>query len=503
MAELDDTPQTALVPFDAPGLVPAGDTTRELNVTPIEELLPEFAGDDYRRARTFDVLRGKVKAQYEHSDGWYLRELRHELTDGPLAGSGAWTRYLIARGIPPTTAYKRIAIAEGRPYPRYESKPSLSPGESAPSLESPVGAEPGDEEAGDPMPIERGDWDMDGEETSEPYAPIPAPWGVHAATLPDEVMKSTVAQSMKGAILVDREQDPDVQADAMRHFRDNPDVPLKTHLDRARMRAAQQADKLPMPEAEPRTHYGDIWQLGPHRLLCYDSTDLAAVKRLMQGELADMVFTDPPYGVGYDGGSSLDPREELEGDERDSPVYSQGITVMLAVMKRNAPIYMCFAGGEAGKRVYAAVDAAGLTIRSEIIWYKNIQQGGKHSANYKQQHEPILYCHRRGVSPIPWHGETNEKSVWEINRSQNNDLHPTLKPIELAARAIKNSSDPKGDALVFDGFLGSGTTLLAAKTQGRRCYAVEKRPKYCDRTMARWEQLTGGTAFVVDNILES
>lgn len=233
-----------------------------------------------------------------------------------------------------------------------------------------------------------------------------------------------------------------------------------------------------------RAQIGDLWIIGGvHRLLVGDCTDAANVARLMGTDKADMVWTDPPYGVDYEGGrnpESNTPREKLAGDTSGA-LYSKSMAVTSVFCKDSAPWYVWFAD-RSGEPVYAAVTANGYKVRAMIVWNKLDAHYGNFMAQYMQKHEPCLYCVK---GTPPWHGPTNEVTVWDVKQPTVNEFHPTQKPIELAERAIRNSSG-RG-ALVCDWFLGSGTTLIAAHRTGRRCYGCEISPKYADVILRRAE----------------
>jgi DNA modification methylase len=242
----------------------------------------------------------------------------------------------------------------------------------------------------------------------------------------------------------------------------------------------------PVPE-EPISKLGDLYILGDHRLLCGDSTCVTDVERLMGGQKADMVFTDPPYGVDYDGGTTK--REKLAGDN-STALYEPACMMAQMFTEPKASLYLWHAGVK-GIAAAAAAAAAGYEIRCEIVWNKNQAQFGALSAQYKQKHEPCYYCFKKGIPPY-WFGPTNETTVWDIDRSSKNEFHPTQKPVALAERAFGNSCPANGK--VLDLFGGSGSTLIACEKTGRRCYMCELSPAYCDVIVTRWEQATGKKA---------
>ena len=242
-------------------------------------------------------------------------------------------------------------------------------------------------------------------------------------------------------------------------------------------------DEVPEVPEKPTSKLGDIYQLGNHRLMCGDSTRKEDVEKLMNGVKANMVFTDPPYGVNYDGGTTK--RDVLIGDKTPE-LYLPSLKNIYEFSEDKMALYLWFAGLES-KSVFEAVFEAVFEIRSLIIWNKNQAQYGSLSAQYKQKHEPLLYCYKKGKSPN-WYGGTREVTVWDCNRSSINKYHPTQKPIELAERAITNSSK-RGD-IVLDLFGGSGSTLIACEQLDRKCYMMELDPRYTDVIIKRWENFT-------------
>jgi DNA modification methylase len=246
-------------------------------------------------------------------------------------------------------------------------------------------------------------------------------------------------------------------------------------------------DDVPDVPTQAVTALGDTWLLGRHRVRCGDSTSTTDVDALMQGKRAEMCFTDPPYGVDYDGGA-FTVREKLKNDASNN-IYDAVLPLLISTCSDSAAFYIWHAAGYAD--VADKVGKNGLKIRSQIIWNKNIAQFGALSAQYKQKHEPCFYCHKKGHAPN-WYGPTNEVTVWEQDRERKNEFHPTQKPVALAERAIGNSSKP-GD-IVIDLFLGSGSTLIAAEKTGRTCYGMELNPAYVDVIIRRWQNATGQEA---------
>lgn len=251
-------------------------------------------------------------------------------------------------------------------------------------------------------------------------------------------------------------------------------------------------DEVPEPP-EPQdvvTQLGDLWQIGRHRLLCGDSTDRATVERLMDGERADMVFTDPPYGVNVKGGKGKG--NLIMGDLTQTAIpFSFEIAVELAT-KDKAHFYFC--GAETNIQLYQKLFDRYLHILPKhLIWVKNgfvMKQNGYHN-----QFEIIYHGYKTGSGGLWYGGRTeNEASdVWHVSRDATSAYeHPTQKPIELPARAIRNSCPPKGT--VFEPFCGSGSTLIACEQLGRTCYSLELDPRFCDVIVRRYIRTTGNTA---------
>lgn len=255
-------------------------------------------------------------------------------------------------------------------------------------------------------------------------------------------------------------------------------------------------DEVPDAPKEPVSKPGDVWILGNHRLMCGDSTSIDAVDRLMAGAKADMVFTDPPYGVDYDGGHAVKgKRREKLANDATPDIYSDALPLAYAASKETAALYLWYSDSKTAA-VTAAVTAAGYEVRNTLIWNKNLAQFGAIGAQYKCKHEPCIYAFKRGNPPF-WCGPTNEVSVWDVARGSKNEFHPTQKPVELAERAIKNSC-PKG-GVVLDLFGGSGSTLIACEMTGTSSRTMELSPAYCDVIIKRWEDFTGKKAELESN----
>ena len=252
-------------------------------------------------------------------------------------------------------------------------------------------------------------------------------------------------------------------------------------------------DAVPEVPVTPISRPGDVWELGNHRLLCGDATDPFSYEALMADVQADMVFTDPPYNVDY----AKSAKDKMRG--KDRPILNDNLgdgfydfllaalTPMLA--RCAGGTYIAMSSGELDT-LQQAFRAAGGKWSTFIIWAKNTFTLGR--ADYQRQYEPILYGWPEGQNRH-WCGDRDQGDVWNIKKPQKNDLHPTMKPVELVERAIRNSSRP-GD-IVLDPFGGSGTTLIAAEKSGRIGWLIELDPKYVDVIVRRWQDWSGQEAY--------
>jgi DNA modification methylase len=260
-------------------------------------------------------------------------------------------------------------------------------------------------------------------------------------------------------------------------------------------------DEDEVPEhVEPKTKLGDLYILGDHRLLCGDSTVLNDLEKLMGEERADLVFTDPPYGVNYDGGHAEKGkrREKLANDD-STEIYTGSVPMMAMFSKEKAALYLWFAATKS-LQVLQVLQDNNYEIRSWLIWNKNMAQFGAIGAQYKQKHEPCLYAYKKGNAPF-WDGPNNEVSVWDEKRSSKKEFHPTQKPVELSKRAIVNSCPKNG--IVLDLFGGSGSTMIGAEALNRKARLMELSPAYCDVIVARWEKYTGKKAVLESKTYEA
>ncbi len=253
-------------------------------------------------------------------------------------------------------------------------------------------------------------------------------------------------------------------------------------------------DATPEVPQEPVTKPGDVWILGKHRLMCGDSTSVDAVDKLMAGQKADMVFTDPPYGVSYEGGHNTKKRQQIKNDALDGEnltgLFYGALSVAHTVTHDHAAFYVWFASGKSVE-TFAAFSNLSLKLRAVIQWYKVRSGLGAFMSQYIPNCEPCIYAFKEGASP-QWFGPTDEKTVWELKKEARNDFHPTQKPVGLPERAICNSS--KSGQIVLDLFGGSGSTLIACEKTGRIARLMELDPKYCDVIVKRWQDFTGKQA---------
>lgn len=259
-------------------------------------------------------------------------------------------------------------------------------------------------------------------------------------------------------------------------------------------------DDAPSLQAEPVTRLGDVWVMGKHRLMCGDSTSMESFDTLMAGQQADMIFTDPPYGMSYGGGRAAGDHtkfkrgggikahgmimnDDLQGEELISLVRD-AIATSTACMKKGGALYACFTW-----RTYSefesGLEACGHKVSACVVWDK--KSIGLGNSNYRPQHEFIFYCGGQ------WYGDKAESDVWYMSRGNTGAyVHPTQKPVELIERALRNSS--KAGDLVIDCFGGSGSTLIACEKNGRYARLMELDPKYCDVIVRRWQAFTGKRA---------
>lgn len=250
-------------------------------------------------------------------------------------------------------------------------------------------------------------------------------------------------------------------------------------------------DQLP-EVSEPRAKPGDLWELGPHRLLCADARRKQDLARLMGGARADVLWTDPPYGVDYVGKT---PRAlRIAGDRWDGlrELLGEAFASAGEVLSPGAAIYVCHPAGPLQVVFLEAFLAQGWQLRQSLVWVKDTMVLGH--TDYHYRHEPIAFGYapgagRRGRGGKGWYGGNDQDSVLEVSRPAASKEHPTMKPVELIRRCLANSCPPKG--VVLDPFSGSGSTLIACELLGLKGHGVELDPGYCDVIIRRFEELTG------------
>lgn len=256
-------------------------------------------------------------------------------------------------------------------------------------------------------------------------------------------------------------------------------------------------DEVP-EKVETRCKRGDIWKLGDHRLMCGDSTCITDVEKLMDGQKADLLFTDPPYGVSYEKKTKEVLKSKsytkIQNDDLTLHQFQDFLydvfTNAFSCLKDTASYYVFSCqGGDQEMMMMMMMRQAGIPCRHQIIWVKDAPVFSMGRLDYDYKHEPILYGWVK-KHEFQRKGE-QDKSVWEYKRTANK-LHPTMKPIELIANALLNST--KNEENVLDLFGGSGSTLIACEQLNRKCFMMELDEHYCDVIIARWEKLTGKTA---------
>lgn len=254
-------------------------------------------------------------------------------------------------------------------------------------------------------------------------------------------------------------------------------------------------DATPEVAEDTVSRAGDVWICGDHRVMCGDSTSLTDVERLMDGYKADLIITDPPYNVAYEGGTAQ--KLTIKNDSMSAASFYQFLldayNSMSAVAKDGAGLYVFHADSEGVSFRRAMVDA-GFKLAQCCVWVKQSFVMGRQ--DYHWQHEPVLY----GWKPTGahrWCSDRKQSTVWSFDRPQRNDVHPTMKPVALIEYPLCNSS--RGGDVVLDPFGGSGTTLIACEKNSRSARLMELDPKYCDVIIRRWQDFTGQQAVLVDD----
>lgn len=258
----------------------------------------------------------------------------------------------------------------------------------------------------------------------------------------------------------------------------------------ADMEAVDDDYEISVPE-QPKAKYGEIYQLGRHRLMCGDSTVLGDVQKLVENVQMDLLITDPPYNVDYEGTAGKIKNDSMK-DDKFREFLTDAFKNAAAVMKPGASFYIWHADSE-GYNFRQACFNAGWQVRQCLIWNKNSLVLGRQ--DYQWKHEPCLYGWKEGAGH-QWHNDRKQTTVMDYDRPKKNAEHPTMKPVPLFDYEIRNSTK-EGD-LVLDLFGGSGTTIMACEQDGRNAYVMELDPKYVDVIIDRYEAFTGGKAVLLN-----
>lgn len=257
--------------------------------------------------------------------------------------------------------------------------------------------------------------------------------------------------------------------------------------------ALDDPDAVPALRPDPVSALGDIWHLGPHRVLCGDSTDVAAVEQMLDGDRCDCMWTDPPYGVDYVGKTKDALTIQNDGAQDLPELLAGAFAVATAALRPGAPVYIAHPPGPLSLDFAHAFINAGWLLRQNLVWVKDTLVLGR--SDYHYRHEPILYGFtpdgegRLGRGGDHWYGDHAQTSVLEVARPSRSEEHPTMKPVDLIIACLNNSCPPGG--LVYEPFGGSGSTLIAAHTTGRAARVVELDPRYVDVICRRYQEATG------------
>jgi DNA modification methylase len=257
-------------------------------------------------------------------------------------------------------------------------------------------------------------------------------------------------------------------------------------------------DAVPPLPAEPRTEPGDLYRLGPHRLLCGDAQDPRSYERLLGGERAKLLWSDPPYGVDYEGKTRARLRIENDRAAGLRSLLDSSFQAADGVLAPGSPLYVCAPAGALIVPFIEAFAATNWELRQTLVWVKDSLVLGR--SDYHYRHEQLLYGFkpakgRLGRGGRGWYGGDSETSVLEVPRPKASREHPTMKPVELIEAALRNSSRRR--EIVLDPFSGSGSTIVACERSGRRGFGIELDPRYCDVVIDRYQALTGAKAEVI------
>jgi len=257
-------------------------------------------------------------------------------------------------------------------------------------------------------------------------------------------------------------------------------------------------DAVPEVPEQPVTVLGDVWVLGKHRLMCGDSCSVEAVTKLTEGGGVDMLLTDPPYNVAYEGKTkeSLTIQNDSMSNDQFRQFLRDAFVTANTVMKKGAVFYIWHADSE-GYNFRGACHDAGWKVRQCLIWKKSSMVMGRQDYHWK--HEPCLYGWKDGAGHL-WATDRKQTTILEFDRPSRNGEHPTMKPVALFEYQLLNNT--KGGDIVLDLFGGSGTTMLAAEKHGRHSYLMELDPRYCDVIVKRWQDFTGKKAILLTKTAE-
>jgi len=254
-------------------------------------------------------------------------------------------------------------------------------------------------------------------------------------------------------------------------------------------------DAAPEVTDQAITVLGDLWIVGNHRLLCGDATKPEDVSKLMGADSADLVFTDPPYNVDYEGYTQE--KLKIKGDCMSEAEFKGFLEASFrsyrSLVKSGGSMYVCHPSSWQ-REFQNALEATGFEVRCQIIWAKNTFAWG--FGRYKFQHEPMFYAHVSGQKDA-WYGDKSQSTLWQEKKPAANRLHPTMKPVELIERALVNSS--KAGDIIVDLFGGSGSTLIGCERGQRKARLMELDPRYADVIVRRWQQYTGKAATLEAN----
>lgn len=280
---------------------------------------------------------------------------------------------------------------------------------------------------------------------------------------------------------------------------------LNALLDSLLTKEERQDIVPPVGIAPSRVADGDVWICGNHRVICGDSTDAGVQQRLLGDEVVDLVVIDPPYGVSYQEGLTEEEAKRLHrrtdglevpndnlGKEGTEQLIFDALTIV--PLKQGGCVYIFAPQGDMYPIIWNAVQMAGITLKQSLVWVKQRFAFGR--SDYHYRHEMIMYGWKEGSAHY-FVDDRTQDSVWEFDNPQASKEHPTMKPVDLVKKAVKNSAQ-RGE-IVLDLFGGSGTTMLACEVEGRTARLVELSPLYCEVIISRWEAFTGNKAHREDD----